>query len=88
MGEETVDLAALAVVRGNRFHGGRIRHRQIAKAAQPGEARVNGLAVKLCRCFGPDYISVIELEVLGDFEVAIAPTEFRVGRGVQGAAVR
>ncbi len=81
--KERRDFAAFAVVGLDRFHGSGIRHRQIAEAAKPAEPRSDGLAVELDGGFHADHVAVIKLEMLGDFQVAVAPREFKVGRGLQ-----
>src|SRR5260370_33081783 len=73
--KECGDFPAFAVVRLDRVHPSGVRHRQIAEVAKPGKPRFNRIGVELDGRFRADHVSVIKLEMLADFQMAIAPSE-------------
>src|SRR5206468_11046254 len=82
------DLSALAVVNVNGFHRRRVRHRPVAKTAKPADSRGDGLAVQLDGGLHAYNVGMIKLKALRNFEVAVAPRKFRIGRGTQRVAIR
>src|ERR1700730_9822807 len=84
---EVGDFSAFAVIGGDGLNGRGIFDGEVAEAAEPGEAGLDGLAIE----FGGDVdahdVAVIEMKVLGDFEVAVAPGKLHVSRRNYGIRV-
>ena len=78
------NFPVLAVVSDYGLGGSGIGDGEVPKSAKPGEASLDGFAVESGSGVHADDIAAIEVEALGDFEMAITPGKFGVGEGIDG----
>ena len=76
---EKDDFSVFGVKGVDGFNGRGIGDGQVAESAEPGKAGLDGLAIELGGDVDVYDVTVIEMKVLGDFEVAVAPGKLNVG---------
>src|ERR1700686_4660617 len=84
---EIDDFSVFAVVGGDRFDGSGIGDGEVAESAEPGEAGLEGLAIELGGDVDAHDVTIVEMKMLGDFEVAVAPGKLDVGGRGDGIGV-
>src|ERR1700692_233356 len=84
---EDGDFSVLAVEGVDGFDGRGIGDGEVAESAEPGEAGLDGLAIQLCADVDAHDVAVIEMIVLDDFEVAVAPGKLHVSGRTYGIRV-
>src|SRR6202166_91204 len=76
---EDGDFSVFAVEGVDGFDGRGICDGEVTESAEPGESGLDGLAVQLGGDIDADDIAAIEMKVLGDFQVAVAPGKLQIG---------
>src|SRR5208282_5001737 len=80
---EGSELAAFAIERCDRFDGNGVGDGEVAKTAAPGQAAVHARAIVGYRGFDAEDVGVIEVEFLGDFQVASLQEKVRSAGAVR-----
>src|ERR1700688_3301412 len=84
---EIDDFSVFAVLVGAGFDGRGIGDGEIADSAEPGEASLEGLAIELSGDVDAHDVGVVEMKMLGDFEVAVAPGKPHIRGSSDGIGV-